>query len=179
MNARNNGIVMGRLTRNVSVLTNRDGSRKGFVTVAVPCSYKGKDGKRPSDFISLEGFVPASKSTNGVYDYMHKGDLVSIGYTIKSQAYTTKEGKQEYRQYLSVENVELISTKRNESENTQHHVAINQMNNIEKQNDSPAMEEVTQENINNIDPLANMREAVDVDYSEVLNDINDFTELPW
>ena len=169
MNARNYGVAMGRLTRDASILTNADGSRKVFVTVAVPCNYKGKDGNRKSDFISLEGYIPNTKSNNGVYDYMHKADMVSIGYTIKSQAYTSKAGKQEYRQYLSIETVELISTNRTNATTQQT---------VQQQSTAPAQADVVQDNTN-FDPLANMREAVDVDYAETLNDINDFTELPW
>lgn len=111
MNARNNGVATGRCVRDAKILSNKDGSRKVFITIAVPCNYKGKDGKVPSDFISFEGFIPVNKATNGVYDYMKKGDLVSIGYTIRSQKFESN-GETQYRQYCSIESVELVATNR-------------------------------------------------------------------
>ena len=109
-NVQNLGIATGRLSKNVTAFANADGSRKMMVSVAVPNDYKGKDGKTSSEFVSLEGFVPAGKG-DGVYALMHKGDLVSIQYKVVSNNYTDKDGKPVYAQVLRIEKVSLLESK--------------------------------------------------------------------
>lgn len=103
-NVQNLGIATGRLSKNVTAFPNTDGSRKMMITVAVPNDYKGKDGKTSSEFVNLEGFVPSGKG-DGVYAFMHKGDLVSIQYKVVSS------GKAVYGQVLRIEKVSLLESK--------------------------------------------------------------------
>ena len=92
------------------MFTNGDGSHKALITVAVPTNYKDKDGKTTSDYIQAEGFVPADKGL-GVYQFMHKGDLVEVGYAIKSKIYKDKDGKDVYDQVCKVNSIELLEPK--------------------------------------------------------------------
>ena len=113
MNHKNFGIVEGRLTRDVVLLTNRDGSRKALFTIATQCNYKGSDGKHPVDFINFEGFIPAGNS-NGVYDYLKKGTMVGIEFTIKSSRYE-KDGQTVDKQCLFVQSVDLKESRNMEA----------------------------------------------------------------
>lgn len=110
-NLRNFGTVIGRLTRDVAVFPNKDGSRKVMVNVAVQDNYTGKDGKKGSQFIALEGFIRSDKKDNGVYDHMHKGDLVGIGFSVRNNNYTDKNNQNVYSQILFIENVDLMESK--------------------------------------------------------------------
>lgn len=118
MNAQNFGIATGRLTRDPKAFANSDGSQKVMITVAVPNNYKGKDGKRDTQFINMEGLVSKDRvkvengeTKLGVYDYMKKGSLVSVQYTIRTNPYTDKNGETQYPQVCFIENVNLLESK--------------------------------------------------------------------
>lgn len=110
MTTKNNGTLIGRLSQDVKFADNKDGSRKTYVTLAVERDYKTEEG-RPVDFIQVEGFIPATKSDNGVYDHMKQGDLVSIAFSVRPNSYE-KDGEKVYVQKLIVEGVDLLHTKR-------------------------------------------------------------------
>ena len=110
MNQRNFGIAEGRLTKDVVIFPNSDGSKKAMVTVAVQDNFAGKDGKKDSQFINLEAFIPAGKDSNGVYDLMHTGDLVGLEYTVRTNNYE-KDGEMQYGQVLLIQNVDLKESK--------------------------------------------------------------------
>ena len=111
MATKNQGTLIGRLSDEVKVVENKDGSRKVYATVAVERDYKNEDGTRPVDFIQSEGFIPASRKGNGVYDYMTKGDLVAIAFSVRPNSYE-KDGEKVYVQKLIIEDVSLLQSKR-------------------------------------------------------------------
>lgn len=111
MNIRNYGVVEGRLVKDPVIFTNNDGSRKVMLTVAVMDNFKSKDGKKGSQFVQLEAFVSAKQTGNGVYGYMHKGDLVGLEFTIRTNNYTDKAGNPVYSQVLLVQGVDLKESK--------------------------------------------------------------------
>ena len=114
MTCKNLGTLIGRLADKPTVNENKDGSRKVYVTVAVEADYKDKNtGKRPVRFIQTEGFIPASKESNGVYDHMRKGDLVAIAFSVLPNSYE-KDGKPVYTQKLIIEGVDLLQSAKHE-----------------------------------------------------------------
>lgn len=104
-------MVIGRLVREPIIYNNRGGSRKILLTVAAQDSYTGKDGKRESQFVSLEAFVRGNQRTNGVYDYINTGDLISCSYSVRNNTYTDKNGETVYGQVLLVDEVALLESK--------------------------------------------------------------------
>lgn len=113
INMDNFGMAHGRLTSNPTYFDNKDGSKNVFVTVAVANNYKtGKE--RKSQFIRLKGFIPAKGKDNGVYDYMHEGDLVSISFEVRTNNYEDKAGNKIYSQDLAITGVQLKETKKNQ-----------------------------------------------------------------
>lgn len=111
MNLSNYGIAEGRLTRNPVILNNKDGSRKVKFTLAVRDTFKNADGTKSSQFVSLEAFIRAGRETNGVYDMIHKGDLVKVRYTVKSSAYTDKDGNDVFCQSLLIQELQFGESK--------------------------------------------------------------------
>lgn len=110
MNIKNYGVIIGRLTKNPTVFTNSDGSRKVMLTVAAQDNFKNAAGERDSQFVNVEAFVSNKSANLGVYEYMHKGDMVGIGYTVKSNSYQ-KNGETVYTQVLQVTDVDLMESK--------------------------------------------------------------------
>ena len=105
-NLTNFGLVEGRLTRDVTVFSNSDGSRKVLLTLAVKDPWAGKDGARNAQFVNLQGFVSAEKAEKGLgpYAFMHKGDLVCFEYSVRSLQYE-RDGRMVYDQILQIETV--------------------------------------------------------------------------
>lgn len=110
-NMRNFGIVTGRLTKDPDFHDNRDGSRKIRFTIAAQNQFADKDGKRGSQFIPLEAFIPAKQNGNGVYGYLEQGDLVSCSYTLQNNNYKDKNGEMVYGIVQLVDSVTLLETK--------------------------------------------------------------------
>lgn len=111
-NLRNFGIIEGRLARDPKVFVNRDGSRKIMVTVMVKRNYKTSENGEltyKSDAVDVEGFVPAKNADKkSVFDYMHKGDAVAIGFTVASNVYIDKNTQAPvYAQVLRITDVDL------------------------------------------------------------------------
>lgn len=111
-NLNNFGKVCGRLTKDPVILNNKDGSRKALFTIAVQDNFKSKDGTRHTQFVQLETFIAANRTNNGALDYMHKGDLVAVGFSVRSNVYTDNaSGKTVYNQVLLADNFALMEPK--------------------------------------------------------------------
>lgn len=110
MNIRNYGIATGRVTRDLIVNTNKDGSRKVFMTLAVQDNFVNREGKKETQFISFEAFISSKNATNGVYDCIHKGDKITVQYTVKTGSYD-KNGETVYTTTLVPESIDLLEDK--------------------------------------------------------------------
>lgn len=110
MNLSNFGTIEGRPTRDIVIKENKDGSKKALFTVAVQNNYKSKaTGKKESQFIPVEGFIPAGQG-NGVYDLIHKGDLIGIAYELKSDSFE-KDGETQYKLIVKINQIDLKESK--------------------------------------------------------------------
>ena len=114
MNTNNFGIIRGRLADDIKVFDNKDGSRKVVFKVAAANNYKDKDGKRNVQFIPFESIISKTKSNLGVYDYMHKGDKVSVQYSVRNNNYE-KDGVMHYGITLFAESITLEESKNKNS----------------------------------------------------------------
>lgn len=110
-NIRNYGMVTGRLSQDIKVFTNKDGSRKIKFTVAAQDHFTNSRGEYESQFIPLEAFIPAKQRSNGPFDYLDKGDLVSCSYTIQNNNYKDKDGEMVYALVLLVDSIALLESK--------------------------------------------------------------------
>lgn len=119
MNISNFAIATGRLVEDPKVFKNRDGSRNVVFHVAVSNNYKEKDGHRGSQFLPFEAFVYSNSVTKnddgseylGVFSRIHKGDKVSVQYTVRNNNYKDKEGNNHYELILFVEQISLEESK--------------------------------------------------------------------
>jgi single-stranded DNA-binding protein len=135
-NPSNSVNAIGIVTKDAKVFPNKDGSRKIKFTVAVKDSYKGKDGKRGAQFVPFEAFVPASKQTNGVFDYIKKGQMVAVSAEVRNNNYTDANGEMKYGIVLVVTSVDLLGSPKKTSEQTEPQA---------EQTDAPAPADVTDE----------------------------------
>lgn len=119
MNLSNYGIVTGRLVKDPAVYTNADGSRKTKITITTQNNYRNSQtGEKEAQFLPLEYFTPADRDDLQVFNYMYKGDKVTIQYTLKNVQYTDTENRKVYSLVLQIENIRLDETKSSTHANT-------------------------------------------------------------
>lgn len=110
-NLNNYGVATGRLTANPFVYQNTDGSQKVRITLAASDNYKNADGKRSTQFLPFEAFIPAERNL-GVFGMIHSGDKISIAYTVKNNNYRDKSTNEMiYGIVLQIEKISLEESK--------------------------------------------------------------------
>ena len=111
----NYGVATGRLTADPFVYQNTDGSQKVRITLATNDNYKNADGKRSTQFLPFEAFIPADRNP-GVYTMIHSGDKISIAYTVKNNNYRDKNTNEMiYGIVLQIEKISLEESAKDES----------------------------------------------------------------
>ena len=75
-------------------------------------------GEKEAQFLPLEYFTPADRDDLQVFNYMYKGDKVTIQYTLKNVQYTDTENRKVYSLVLQIENIRLDETKSSTHANT-------------------------------------------------------------
>lgn len=108
----NHGNVTGRLAADPRVFQNSDGSKSVLVTIYVDRPYKDSDGNRPSDRVQLETWLrPETAFEKTPFGYMHSGDLVSLGFEVRSSVYADKlTGEVRYAQVLNIVEASLLES---------------------------------------------------------------------
>ena len=113
MNIRNYGIATGRLTRDPQVFENKDDSRKVLFTIAAQDNFRDRKDQRNSQFLPMDAFISKDSFTKnglGVYALMHKGDKVTVQYTVKTPSFE-QNGETIYKVALVPENIDLLESK--------------------------------------------------------------------
>lgn len=98
-------ILKGRLTKDVSLLFGQSGTPYTSFTVAVNRYSKDKD---LTDFILCTAF---NKTAEFISEYFRKGQEILIKGNVKVDSYG-KDGNKITRQYIIVENVEFVGSKK-------------------------------------------------------------------
>lgn len=106
-------ILKGRLTKDINLLFSQSGTAYTSFTVAVNRHSKDKD---LTDFILCTAF---SKTAEFISEYFRKGQEILIRGNVKVDSYE-KDGNKVTRQYIIVENVEFVGSKKEDgnSENS-------------------------------------------------------------
>ena len=104
-------ILKGRLTKDVSLLFGQSGTPYTSFTVAVNRYSKDKD---LTDFILCTAF---KKTAEFISEYFRKGQEKLIKGNVKVDSYE-KDGNKITRQYIIVENVEFVGSKKEDENST-------------------------------------------------------------
>lgn len=106
-NLNNFGQISGRLAHDPRTFQNQDGSRVLKISIYADRNYRNKStGKRDSDLVQLEAFVPAGGQL-GPFQHLYRGSEVAFGYTIRSRQFVDQHGERQYVQVLRIEDVDL------------------------------------------------------------------------
>lgn len=115
-NPANNVTLTGRLAADPISFANSDGSHKVVFTLMVEDDFvKKSTGKRDVQAIDLEAFVSKERVATGnglgVYDLIHKGDLITVSASLRSNNYTDKNGTKVYKMTVFIDGVRMLESK--------------------------------------------------------------------
>ena len=82
-----------------------------YSTLACEDNHKDRAGNRGTQFIPVEAFVSKTNPDNGIFERIHKGDLIEAISTIKNNNYTDAQGVMQYQTILFCENIKLLESK--------------------------------------------------------------------
>lgn len=112
MSSTNRGTATGRLASDPRSFVAESGDKHVFMTLMVDRPCKANDGSRPSDAIPLETWVRADTEGLGPWSHVGRGDLIQVGYTVRSSNYADKTtGEVRYSTILLVEEMAFLEPK--------------------------------------------------------------------
>ena len=103
-------ILVGRLTRNITVYKSDNGVKVATVSLAVPRSFKNSEGNYDTDFIDCIAFDNIAENTS---EYCGKGDIVGVKGRVQSKT-IEKEDKKETVIEIICEKITFLSSKKQE-----------------------------------------------------------------
>lgn len=95
-------VLTGRTVRELEIMSNKNGSKTILMTLAVNRG-KDRDGNQLVDYIQTKAFVAKDAKSNGPFDYIGKGQLVSVEAQLRSGSYE-KDGKTIYTTDVIINN---------------------------------------------------------------------------
>ena len=105
----NQVVIVGRLVKDPTLEERENEKKYGFMTLAVPRSYKNAEGVYETDFIDC---VLWNGVANNVVEYCKKGDLVGIKGRIETRTEEVNEEKKKITEIIA-EKVTFLSSKSN------------------------------------------------------------------
>lgn len=108
----NKVIIIGRTTKDIELKQTSSGTAVAEFSVAVKRTFKNASGENESDFFNCIAF---SKLAETISQYVKKGDQVGVEGRLQTRNYTNREGRKVYVTEIIVENVEFLSTKKQET----------------------------------------------------------------
>lgn len=101
-------VLVGRLTRNISINKSDKGVKVATISLAIPRSFKNTEGDYDTDFIDCVAFDNIAENTK---EYCSKGDIVGVKGRVQSRT-IEKDGKTEYLMEIIAEKVTFLSSKK-------------------------------------------------------------------
>ena len=108
----NNVVLVGRLTKDPDIIEDEKGSKRTYVILAVPRSYKNIDGVYDTDFIKC---ILWNLTAEHTCEYCHKGDVVGIKGRIETSSYI-KDDETKYVTEVIAEKVTFLSSNKPKEE---------------------------------------------------------------
>ena len=100
-------VLVGRLTREITVNKSDNGIKVATIPLAIPRSFKNADGTYDTDFIDCVAFDQIAENTS---EYVKKGDIVGVKGRVQSRI-IEKEDKKENVMEIICEKITFLSSK--------------------------------------------------------------------
>lgn len=104
-------ILVGRLTRDISIHKSEKGVKVATISLAIPRSFKNVEGNYDTDYIHCIAFENTAENTA---QYCGKGDIVGVKGRLQSKV-TERDGKKEYSMEVIAEKVTFLSSNKESS----------------------------------------------------------------
>lgn len=108
--------LIGNLTKDVELTTTPSGNYVTRFTIAVQRRFTNENGEREADFINC---VAWRNQAENLHKYCHKGDKVAVVGRIETGSYETENGEKRYTTDVVAEEIEFVSTKKAETNETE------------------------------------------------------------
>ena len=108
----NQVVLVGRLTRDISVNKGEKGRKVATIPLAIPRSFKNVEGTYDTDFINCVAFDLIATNT---CEYCKKGDIVGVKGRVQSRVIENEDSK-EYRKEIIAEKVTFLSSSKSKDE---------------------------------------------------------------
>lgn len=106
-------IIVGRLVAKPEVNETEGGKKYSNITIAVPRSYKNKDGEYDTDFIDVTLWEGIAENTT---QYCDKGDLLGVKGRLETGSYDKEDGTTKHYTKVVAEKVTFLSSKKDNEE---------------------------------------------------------------
>lgn len=103
-------ILSGRLTRKPELRSTKSLKYVCNFTIAVNRQYTS-NGERETDFIECQVW---NKTAENLCKYQDKGNLILVSGNIRTDSYDDEKGNKRNKTYVAVENIEYLSSKKQE-----------------------------------------------------------------
>lgn len=110
----NKVIITGNLVRDPEARTTQSGVSQSTFDVAVQRRYKGPDGKREADFLTVVAWRQTADFCN---KYLSKGRKVCVEGSIQKRSYKAQDGSNRYVTEIIADNVEALSGQESRADN--------------------------------------------------------------
>ena len=107
-NILNQIVLVGRLTRNITVNKSDKGVKVATISLAIPRSFKNMEGGYDTDFVDCVAFDNIAENTK---EFCEKGDIVGVKGRVQSRT-VEKDGKTEYLMEIIAEKITFLSNKK-------------------------------------------------------------------
>lgn len=107
----NQTVVIGRLVDTPKVEETENGRKVSNLTLAVPRSFKNKDGEYDTDFVDCVLWSGVAENTA---EYCQKGDLVGVKGRLQTDTYENSDGKKQKSTKIVAEKVTFLQSSNKE-----------------------------------------------------------------
>ena len=103
-------VLVGRLTRDITVNKSSNGNKVATIGLAIPRSFKNSEGVYDTDFVDCVIFDNIAENTS---EYCSKGDIVGVKGRIQSRVIEEEDKKENVIEIIA-EKVTFLSSKKQE-----------------------------------------------------------------
>ena len=104
----NQVVLVGRLTRNITINKSEKGVKVATIPLAIPRNFKNAEGNYDTDFIDCISFDSVAENTA---EYCSKGDIVGVKGRLQSRV-IEKDDKKENIMEVICEKITFLSNKK-------------------------------------------------------------------
>lgn len=108
----NQTVLVGRIVKDPEIIETESGKKVSNITLAIPRSYKNKDGEYETDFVDCTLWSGLAENTA---EYCKKGDLVGVKGRIETEVYKKDDGSTVKNTKVVAEKVTFLSSKKEDN----------------------------------------------------------------